>query len=475
MHDRLRRGARATGARPPSASPLPRSRWRRPLRWSTRWPRSPRSSPSASSTCSPCCSSRPSGAAGSGVATALASALAFNFFHIPPTGRFTIAEGENWVALAVFFVAALVASTLAERPASRAREAEQRRQEADLAAELARLLLRGASLDAGAAAPPRSGSPPRSSCRSARDRAARRSPATSAASRLPLRDGEPPLGTLLVPAGLARRVLRAPARARRPGARGAPGRRARARGAAARGRRDARAAPHRRAQDRAAARRLARPALAADGDRHRRPARSARRRSTDAERARAGGRHRRRGRAARRAWSTSCSTCRGWRRGAAEPRAEWCRSRRSCGPPSTTSRRRRGRVRAARSTATCRCIRADAAQLERAFANLLENARALLGRPAGLGARARRRRRGSSCASSTAGPASRTPSRSGSSRPSTARPSDPTAAAARAWGWPSCAASSRPTAGASGSSRCPGQGATFVVELPVPEPARRPR
>ena len=50
-----------------------------------------------------------------GLATAVASALAFNFFHIEPTGRFTIAEGENWVALAVFFVAALVASELAQR------------------------------------------------------------------------------------------------------------------------------------------------------------------------------------------------------------------------------------------------------------------------------------------------------------------------------------------------------------------------
>ena len=38
------------------------------------------------------------------LATALASALAFNFFHIPPTGRFTIASGENWVALIVFLV-----------------------------------------------------------------------------------------------------------------------------------------------------------------------------------------------------------------------------------------------------------------------------------------------------------------------------------------------------------------------------------
>jgi two-component system, OmpR family, sensor histidine kinase KdpD len=82
-----------------------------------------------------------------GVATALASALAFNFFHIPPTGRFTISEGENWVALAVFFIAALVASTLAERERTRTREAQERRQEADLAAEMARLLLRGSSLD----------------------------------------------------------------------------------------------------------------------------------------------------------------------------------------------------------------------------------------------------------------------------------------------------------------------------------------
>ena len=82
-----------------------------------------------------------------GAATALASALAFNFFHIPPTGRFTISNGENWVALVVFFIVALVASTLAERARVRTREAEQRRQEADLAAEMARLLLRGSSLD----------------------------------------------------------------------------------------------------------------------------------------------------------------------------------------------------------------------------------------------------------------------------------------------------------------------------------------
>ncbi len=79
--------------------------------------------------------------------TALASALAFNFFHIPPTGRFTIREGENWVALVVFLIAAVLASTLAEQARARARDADQRRQEADLAAEMARLLLRGGRLE----------------------------------------------------------------------------------------------------------------------------------------------------------------------------------------------------------------------------------------------------------------------------------------------------------------------------------------
>jgi two-component system sensor histidine kinase KdpD len=76
-----------------------------------------------------------------GLATSVAAALAFNFFHLPPTGRFTIAEAENWVALLVFLVAAVVASSLAELARTRAVEADRRRREADLAAELARLLL----------------------------------------------------------------------------------------------------------------------------------------------------------------------------------------------------------------------------------------------------------------------------------------------------------------------------------------------
>ena len=81
-----------------------------------------------------------------GLATAVASALAWNYFHISPTGRLTVAEGENWLALAVFLVAAVVTSTLAGAARARAEEAEARQAEADLSAEMARLLLGGASV-----------------------------------------------------------------------------------------------------------------------------------------------------------------------------------------------------------------------------------------------------------------------------------------------------------------------------------------
>jgi two-component system, OmpR family, sensor histidine kinase KdpD len=76
-----------------------------------------------------------------GLVTSVLSAAAFNFFHIPPVGRFTIADSRNWVALAAFFVAAVATSTVSERARGRAIEAERRRSEADLTAEIAQLLL----------------------------------------------------------------------------------------------------------------------------------------------------------------------------------------------------------------------------------------------------------------------------------------------------------------------------------------------
>ena len=81
-----------------------------------------------------------------GMVTAVASTAAFNFFHIPPTGRFTVADAQNWVALGVFLFAALLTSTVAEVARARAVEAELRRREADLAAEMARVLLSGSSV-----------------------------------------------------------------------------------------------------------------------------------------------------------------------------------------------------------------------------------------------------------------------------------------------------------------------------------------
>jgi two-component system sensor histidine kinase KdpD len=82
-----------------------------------------------------------------GLLTALGSAAAFNFFHLPPSGHFTIADGRNWVALAAFVVVALTTSAVAELARARTREAERRRAEADLAAALARELLLGDDSD----------------------------------------------------------------------------------------------------------------------------------------------------------------------------------------------------------------------------------------------------------------------------------------------------------------------------------------
>ena len=79
---------------------------------------------------------------GLGVLTALLSAVTFNFFHLPPTGDLQLADRRNWVSLAAFVIVAVAAGTIAELARSRALEAEGRRAEADLAATLARELLR---------------------------------------------------------------------------------------------------------------------------------------------------------------------------------------------------------------------------------------------------------------------------------------------------------------------------------------------
>jgi two-component system sensor histidine kinase KdpD len=82
-----------------------------------------------------------------GLVTAVASAAAFNFFHLPPVGKFTLADNRDWAALAAFTVVAVATGVIAELARARALEADQRRREADLGAELAQLLLGGLGVD----------------------------------------------------------------------------------------------------------------------------------------------------------------------------------------------------------------------------------------------------------------------------------------------------------------------------------------
>ena len=396
-----------------------------------------------------------------GAATALASALAFNFFHIPPdralhdrrrarTGsRSASSSSPRWSA------STLAQLARARTPRGRGAPPGGRPGGRDGAAAAARREPATRRCRRS-----RSASPTRSSCRRRRSSCAP-SPATSDASRC--RCARARRRHAARPRGPAERAsLERLQRAGRAGARGAARRRHRARRAAARGRRDGRAAPLGRPQDRAAARRLARPALAADGDPDGRRRAATRPRSADA-RARASW------------WPTSTGEAERLSRlvdnlldlsrleaRAAEPRRRVVLGRggdRS--PPSTTSRLPPGHVRARDRRPTCRSIRADAAQLERAFANLLENsARYSGGHPVSVRARAVGPRvlvrvvdRGPGV------PAAEQDADLRAVLPRARR--SPTATAGRASGWRSCAASSRPTAGACGSSRCPARATTL--------------
>jgi two-component system sensor histidine kinase KdpD len=141
-----------------------------------------------------------------GVATSLVSALAFNYFHLPPTGQLTIRDADNWVALIAFLVVAMLASSVAEVTRARSREAAERRREADLAAEMARLLLSGRRLSEDL---------PTAAARLSQvlelPSAAIELEAVEGDERrvaFPLREGPRRLGTLLVPADTSEATLR---------------------------------------------------------------------------------------------------------------------------------------------------------------------------------------------------------------------------------------------------------------------------
>src|SRR5437016_5653619 len=64
------------------------------------------------------------GRSGPALIASLLAMLCFNFFFLPPFHTFTIADPQNWVALAAFFITALAVGQLSARARQRAEEAE---------------------------------------------------------------------------------------------------------------------------------------------------------------------------------------------------------------------------------------------------------------------------------------------------------------------------------------------------------------
>ena len=77
------------------------------------------------------------------IPVSVASMLAFNWFFLPPQHTLRLSDGENWIALAVYLVTAVVVSALAMRSRAREEEAHDRALEASLLAEVAAALLEG--------------------------------------------------------------------------------------------------------------------------------------------------------------------------------------------------------------------------------------------------------------------------------------------------------------------------------------------
>jgi two-component system, OmpR family, sensor histidine kinase KdpD len=67
--------------------------------------------------------------------------LTLNYFFMPPVGRFTIEDPQNWVALVAFFTVGLVASRLSQQARHRADDAAARRDELSRLFDLSRDIL----------------------------------------------------------------------------------------------------------------------------------------------------------------------------------------------------------------------------------------------------------------------------------------------------------------------------------------------
>jgi two-component system sensor histidine kinase KdpD len=71
----------------------------------------------------------------------IAATLAFNFFFLPPIGKFTIADPQNWVALFSFLATALITSRLSARVKKQALDAVDRQRDVERLYTFSRAIL----------------------------------------------------------------------------------------------------------------------------------------------------------------------------------------------------------------------------------------------------------------------------------------------------------------------------------------------
>ncbi len=71
----------------------------------------------------------------------VAAMLTLNYYYLPPIGKFTVADPQNWAALFAFLATALIASQLSTRMHLQTQEAQRRRREAERLYAFSRRLL----------------------------------------------------------------------------------------------------------------------------------------------------------------------------------------------------------------------------------------------------------------------------------------------------------------------------------------------
>src|SRR5215510_1551628 len=75
------------------------------------------------------------------IVASVAGVLCLNFFFLQPLFTFYLADSQNWIALFVFLVTAVVASQLSASAKRRAQEALRQREEVERLYELSRALM----------------------------------------------------------------------------------------------------------------------------------------------------------------------------------------------------------------------------------------------------------------------------------------------------------------------------------------------